>query len=47
MMWWFVILAASLGAVVWAAIAIYVRVRGGLKKTPESLDEPEEDSTRQ
>jgi hypothetical protein len=27
MLWWFLILACGGGAVVWAAIAVYVRVR--------------------
>ncbi len=45
MMWWFLILAASVVAVVWSAIAIYMRVRGGLKQSPgESSEEIDQDS---
>jgi hypothetical protein len=31
MMWWFLILACSTGVVLWAAIAMYLRVRRHLK----------------
>ena len=31
MIWWFVILAGSAGAVLWAIIAIYLRVRQAMK----------------
>ena len=31
MMWWFLILACSTGLVLWAAIAVYLRVRRHLK----------------
>jgi putative exporter of polyketide antibiotics len=31
MLWWFVILAVSTGAVLWAGIAFYLRVRRHMK----------------
>ena len=31
MLWWFLILAVSTGAVLWAGIAFYIRVRGHMK----------------
>jgi len=33
MAWWFLIFAFSAGAVLWAGIAAYLRVRGHLKAT--------------
>jgi hypothetical protein len=33
MAWWFLILAFSAGAVLWAGISAYLRVRGHLKAT--------------
>jgi hypothetical protein len=32
MIWWFLILAFSGGAALWAGIAIYLRVRGHMKE---------------
>jgi hypothetical protein len=32
MFWWFLIVAAAAGAVLWAALSAYVRVRERLKK---------------
>src|ERR1700746_2221500 len=32
MIWWFLILACSAGAVVWAALALYIHVRQQMKK---------------
>lgn len=31
MIWWFLILAVGVGAVSWAAIAIYLRIRQAMK----------------
>jgi len=31
MIWWFIILAGSSGAVLWAIIAIYLRVRQAMR----------------
>ena len=39
MMWWFVILACSTGAVLWAGVALYIRVRRHLKAEKEALSE--------
>jgi ABC-type uncharacterized transport system permease subunit len=33
-MWWFIVLVASLGAALWASIASYLRVRRQLKEHP-------------
>jgi hypothetical protein len=33
MLWWFLILAASAGVVVWAGAAIYLRVRHHMKNS--------------
>jgi hypothetical protein len=33
MMWWFLILACSAGAVLWAGIATYLRVQRHMKTT--------------
>ena len=41
MMWWFLILACSTGAVLWASIALYIRVRRHLKAEREALGEVE------
>lgn len=35
MLWWFLILAASGGVVLWASIAIYLQVRRHLKASHE------------
>jgi len=32
MLWWFLILAVSLGAVVWAGVATYLRVHRHMKE---------------
>jgi hypothetical protein len=37
MIWWFVILAVSAGAVLWAAIAAYLRVRRHLKNSGPAI----------
>jgi hypothetical protein len=34
MLWWFLILAVGTGAVVWVALAAYLRVRRHMKKSP-------------
>lgn len=39
MIWWFLILAAGAGAVVWAATAAYLRVYRHLKNAPPSKKE--------
>jgi putative exporter of polyketide antibiotics len=41
MLWWFVILAVSTGAVLWAGIAFYLRVRRHMK--PEASKEAAEE----
>jgi hypothetical protein len=33
MIWWFLILACGVGAVLWAGLAIYIRVRRQWKET--------------
>jgi len=33
MMWWYIILALSAGAVLWAAVAAVLRVRSHVKET--------------
>jgi hypothetical protein len=38
MIWWFLILAASVGAVLWVGIASYLRVRGHLH--PNRIEPP-------
>jgi hypothetical protein len=38
MIWWFVILALASGAVLWAAIAIYLRVRQAMKASHQAKD---------
>ena len=42
MLWWFVILAVSTGAVLWAGIAFYLRVRRNMQ--PEISPEAAADS---
>ncbi len=37
MMWWFLILAFSSGAVLWAGVALYIRVRRHLRAEREAL----------
>jgi len=37
MMWWFLILAFSAGAVLWAGIAAYLRVRRHLKASSAAV----------
>jgi hypothetical protein len=48
MIWWFLILALSGGAVLWAGIAAYLRVRRHLKPSPPPVKpdnaEPEANS---
>jgi putative exporter of polyketide antibiotics len=41
MMWWFVILAFSTGAVLWAGVALYIRVRRHLVVEREVLEDSE------
>jgi len=36
MLWWFLILACSAGAVLWAGIAAYLRVRRHMKSAAET-----------
>lgn len=38
MIWWFLILAISTGVVLWAGIAMYVRVQRHLKTDSESKE---------
>lgn len=38
MLWWFVILAVSTGAVLWAGIAFYLRVHGHMKEMSAAKD---------
>ena len=33
MIWWFLVLACSSGAVVWALISLYLHVRGQMKNS--------------
>ncbi len=42
MIWWFVILAGSSAAVLWAGIAFYLRVRRHMKADAASKDTPGE-----
>jgi hypothetical protein len=37
MLWWFLILAASAGAVLWAGIATYLRVRRHMKASAPEI----------
>jgi len=50
MMWWFLILAGSTGAVLWAGIAAYLRVRRHMKvsaaEAKKSSVEPERTTTK-
>jgi len=41
MIWWFLIVAVAAGAVVWAALSAYIRVRDRLKKAENQPGEPE------
>jgi hypothetical protein len=41
MMWWFVILAFSTGAVLWAGVALYIRVRRHMVAERETLEDSE------
>jgi amino acid permease len=41
MIWWFLILAVSAGAVFWAGVALYIRVRRHMKAEKESFGEAE------
>jgi ABC-type uncharacterized transport system permease subunit len=36
MMWWYIILALSAGAVLWACVAAVLRVRGHVKEAASS-----------
>jgi len=45
MMWWYIILALSAGAVLWACVAAVLRVRGHVKETASS-EVPGKDATR-
>jgi hypothetical protein len=38
MIWWFVILALSAGAVFWAGVSAYLRVKGHLTGASSSTD---------
>jgi hypothetical protein len=38
MLWWFIILACSTGAVVWAAAATYLRVRRHMKLPASAIN---------
>jgi len=38
MLWWFMILACSTGAVVWAATATYLRVRRHMKVPASAMN---------
>jgi len=40
MMWWFLIFACAAGAVLWAAIAAYLRVRRHMKTTDGAKEGP-------
>jgi hypothetical protein len=35
MMWWFLIFASGAGAVLWAGLSLYIRVRGNIKQAAE------------
>jgi len=35
MMWWFLIFASGSGAVVWAGLSLYIRVRRNIKQAAE------------
>jgi hypothetical protein len=37
MLWWFLILAGSTGAVLWASIAAYLRVRRHMKTSAAAM----------
>jgi hypothetical protein len=40
MIWWFLIVAVAAGAVLWAALSAYVRVRDRLRRAENRLSEP-------
>lgn len=44
MMWLFLILACSAGAVLWAGIAVYIRVRAHMKASSASHAEQERET---
>jgi hypothetical protein len=35
MMWWFLIFASGAGAVLWAGLSLYIRVRRNIKQAAE------------
>jgi hypothetical protein len=41
MIWWFLIVAIAAGAVLWAALSAYIRVRQGLTKAENRPPEPD------
>jgi hypothetical protein len=45
MQWWFLILAGSAGAVLWAGIAAYLRVRRHMQESAQGTRKPDEQST--
>jgi len=42
MIWWFLIVAVAGGAVLWAALSAYVRVRQGLSRAENRPPEPDQ-----
>jgi hypothetical protein len=45
MIWWFLIVAIAAGAVLWAALSAYIRVRQGLTKAENRPPEPDQSDT--
>jgi hypothetical protein len=45
MIWWFLIVAIAAGAVLWAALSAYIRVRQGLTKAENRPPEPDPPDT--
>ncbi len=45
MMWWFVILAFCMAAIVWTALALYLRVQRHMR-IPEEIPRPETKTTK-
>jgi len=47
MFWWFLMVAVAAGAVLWAALSAYVRVRERLRKAENRHPEAERESEAQ
>ncbi len=45
MQWWFLILACSAGATLWAAIAAFLRVRRHMQESAQGTKKSDEQST--